>query len=110
MNVQGGEYNDSDSGQGSDAAIMLVSEQKTLFDKSPNCYERPHYVLGILSGLAGFFCLVLAMGWFNIPILDADDWRSSRFFYAGVIALSACFWFVYHAFGLIEFQVAPCVS
>ena len=80
-------------------------EPVNYFNGSPaNCFERPHYILGVISVLFGLALFFVALGgfgrfWGGPPLLQVT---------IGLILSGIGIGLVYQGFGLIEFNVYPC--
>jgi hypothetical protein len=114
-NIEDRQHDDSNSGEGSNSSVMRVKESEAGYEAPPylptlllkpvaSCFQEPHYIIAVLAFLCGVVCLGLAGGfWQQASVTDAP-----RFFWLGLIALAACFWFVYQSFNLAIFGVSPC--
>lgn len=79
------------------------------FESAADCYDRPHYVLGIISLLGAVCFLGLAGGcWGSERGFSAK--REFGLFTLGLACLCISLWLVCHGLGLIYFKVYPCAS
>jgi hypothetical protein len=83
------------------------SPSRQYYDSSPDCYKRPHYILGVLCIIGDILFLGLASACWG-KIKRSSDKTVVSFLWFGSGALVVCLWLVYHGLGLIEFRVFPC--
>jgi len=102
--------NDGDGSCRSNASVVSINEGKKPFERSADCYQRPHYVAAGLCSIAGILCLGLASGCWGAAERDISSARQGRFVILGLVCLACCGWFIYQAFQLAFFGVAPCAS
>jgi len=108
--IDNGEKDDCDCRKSSNASAVFIRFHEKPDDTPPECYERPHHVLAVLLGVAGGLCLGLACRFWDTARRCISDGRQAFLGWMGLVALIARFWFIYHAFGLFESQVAPCAG
>jgi len=95
---------------GTNAAVVPIKEAAQESDRFEHCFKQPHYVLAGLSGIAGVLFILLASGCWGTAERSIGDDRKAVFCLLGFIPLAASFWFVYQAFQLAYFGIAPCAS
>ena len=98
------------SGESGYATIMSVQKIEGNLERLPHCYQQPHYFMSLLCGLASFIALGMASLCWGISERSTNDARQASFGLLGIIPLAASFWFVFQAFNLAFFGVAPCAS
>ena len=74
--------------------------------KTPECYKRPHYILGVLFGFFSVCLLFLGLRCW----IFAFQSTKPLFFLVGVFLILGAIGIMSHAFDLVEFRVAPCAK
>ena len=72
------------------------------------CYKQPHPIWGVLCFCIGLICLVLAANCWRLPN-GTTEARKAAFGLIGFIPLILGLWLINLSFGLIYFDVFPCV-
>ncbi len=112
INIHIREADDGESGCCRDGGTVIIKELYKPSNDRPNrdnCYDRPHYVLAVISFFAGFLFLASAGGCWRLATNDAGS-GGFLFFLVGCAFVWICYRFIGHGFNLISFEVFPCAS
>jgi hypothetical protein len=105
MNVDPREGSYNDGRQSGNKSVVFIRPINESDDSSAHCFERPHYIFGILAILFGLLLFTIGLGGFG---RFWGQWSAFGQVGLGLILVISGIFCIYHGFGLIEFEVYPC--